>query len=118
MCVLRPPASTSPYTGAAVAVAAAGAVGAGLFTEAFIGPAILRPAARPCRRAVEIPFAAGLFQQPDVLDADVVREGLAHIVDRERRDGGAGQGLHLDPGAVMHGNAASDDDGAARRGFN
>src|SRR5262245_19112300 len=99
MRVLRPPASTRPYTGAAGTVAADGAAVAGLFTEAFIGPAILRPTARSCRCRVEIAFAARFLQQPDAFDPDVVRQGLAHIVDRECRDRGSGQGFHLDPGA-------------------
>src|SRR5215468_7661183 len=60
--------------------------------------------------AAEAAAAAGLLEQAQADDLDVVREGLAHVVDGERRDGRSGERLHLHPRAVMHADRAAHDE--------
>src|ERR1700736_6913205 len=97
MRVLRPPASTSPYSGGAVVRPGASAVATEL-----------------THLARERTPSAGLCQQAHAHDLDVVRARLAHVVDRQRRDGRAGQRLHLNSRAMVNRClAAYDDVGAA-----
>src|SRR5919204_3664419 len=42
--------------------------------------------------------ASALADQPDRLDAHAAIDGLAHVIDGERRDGDGGERLHLDAG--------------------
>ena len=87
---LRPPASTSPWRR-----------GTFMISSVF--------------GASKVPLAAGLAQQPHAADLDVMRQRLAHVVDRERGGGGAHERFHFHAGLVMHGHAADDADAAVRR---
>jgi hypothetical protein len=52
-------------------------------------------------------LAAVLGDQSGVGDHDVVRQRLAHVVNGQRRDAGAGEGLHFDAGLVVHAHRAA-----------
>jgi hypothetical protein len=56
----------------------------------------------------EIALAATLAEQPGRAQHDRVRQRLAHVVHRQRRDRGAGQRFHLHAGAVGGGDGAFD----------
>src|SRR3977135_1571780 len=48
--------------------------------------------------AVVAAFAAGFLLQPKVANLDALVEGLAHVVDGQRRNSGRDQGFHLHSG--------------------
>src|SRR3954470_2186864 len=79
MRVLAPPASTRPKRGGLMA------------------------------GSTDIPLAAAFFDEPRFGDDDVVRQRLAHVVDRQRRNARPSQCLHLDSSLVMHGYRAAND---------
>jgi hypothetical protein len=45
-------------------------------------------------------FAAGFFQQTNILDDHAAIDGLAHVVNGQQAGGNRGQRLHLDAGAA------------------
>src|SRR5439155_1203035 len=45
-------------------------------------------------------LAAGFLEQLDLGDRHAALDGLHHVVDGQRRDGGGGERLHLDAGLV------------------
>jgi hypothetical protein len=59
-------------------------------------------------RPREVALAAGLGEETHGSDHDVMRQRLAHVVDRERGRRGADQRFHFDAGLVVHGDAAED----------
>src|SRR5882672_6570257 len=67
------------------------------------------------RFALEVAFAAGLFDEADAADLDVVRQRLTHVVNGQGGDGGAGEGFHLYASAMVHGYLACYDDLAVAR---
>src|SRR4051812_12286051 len=104
MRLLRPPASTRPWRGAVIGQCSLDSAHWTVLIDQSSSRIIL--------------FAAGLFDELHALDADVMRERLAHVVNGEGRDGGSGQRFHLNSSLVAHGHAASDDYGAAPGRFN
>src|SRR3989338_3033098 len=92
---LRPPASTSPYKIAGFGTFAFGEHSAG---ETSL---VEWPKAVPTRAlSSEITLASGLFQKFHFGDDDAMRQGLAHVVHRQRRRGGPDQGFHFHAGAM------------------
>src|SRR5947209_17233955 len=71
-------------------------------TAALIEPGTLR------RLAVRL-LAAGLLEQGDLADLEVLLQALDHVVDRERGDARGGQRLHLDPGPRRGARLGGDD---------
>ena len=65
-------------------------------------------------RAAKSRLPPVLREQAHRADLDVVRQRLAHVVDRERGGGGAHERFHLDAGLVMHGHVADDADACRR----
>ena len=62
---------------------------------------ILRPEARRVERRLKSRLPPLLASSRTPADLDVVRQRLAHVVDGQRRDRGAGQRFHLDAGPVL-----------------
>jgi hypothetical protein len=49
-----------------------------------------------------------LLEQAGLDNHDLMRQRLAHVIDRQRRDRGAGKSFHLDTGPVMDRDRAAD----------
>src|SRR5688572_25775055 len=56
--------------------------------------------------SADIALASALLDQPRFRDHDVMRQRLAHVVNRQRRNTGSSESLHLDARLVMHGHRA------------
>ena len=53
-------------------------------------------------------YSAGFGYQADVGNDHVLLHGLAHVIDRQRRRGNGGQGLHLHAGSAVAGDGSFD----------
>src|ERR1043166_9318696 len=67
--------------------------------------------ATSCLRGVPITgLAAALFDQADALDAHAALDRFDHVVDRQTRDGGRGERLHLVSGPAGDADGCAHDD--------